>query len=103
MAHLGDRVDEAVDVTVVADHALAERIYDHLNAAGIRHVDFWPEDILSDSIGLAGHGYGEGVIRLRAHEPRGPFHIRVRGQDLAQARFILSAAGLLEGDPSATE
>ena len=88
-------MSEEVDLVVVHDHVRAEEICKALKDAGIHHVDFWPEDMLSESIGLVGHGFLEPVLRTAAHEPQGPFHIRVREEDLAQARFILSAAGLL--------
>ena len=67
----------------VHDHKLAEKVVAALNQAGIRLVDFWPEDMLDPSIGLIGGGINEppGVFRTSAKEPRGPFHIRVRAED----------------------
>jgi hypothetical protein len=40
----------------------------------------------------------EPVFRVRAHGPEGPFHIRVREEDLAQARLVLSSSGLAASD-----
>jgi hypothetical protein len=88
-------VSAEVDLIVVQDHKVAEQIIDTLKAAGMRHVEFWPEDILSPSIGIVGHGFLEPVFRLRAHGPQGPFHIEVREEDLARARLVLAGAGLL--------
>jgi len=84
--------DEEVDVAVVEDKARAQEIYKRLKAAGIRHVEFWPEHML----GL------HPVLRVEAwradeaypQDHLGPFHIRVRERDGARARFILSATGL---------
>ena len=87
-------MSKEVDLIVVHDHKLAERIVDTLKRAGMRHVEFWPEDILSPSIGIAGHGFWEPVFRLKAHGPQGPFHIEVREEDLAQAQLVLTACGL---------
>jgi hypothetical protein len=87
-------VSEEVDLIVVRDHLRSEEICKALKHAGIHHVEFWPEDILDPSIGIAGHGVMEPVVRLRAHEPQGPFHIRVREEDLAQAQQVLSTSGL---------
>jgi hypothetical protein len=90
--------EEEVDLVVVEDHVRSEEICEALKHAGIHHAEFWPEDILSPSIGLVGRGINEpvGVFRTRAKEPQGPFHIRVRAEDLAQAQLVLSSSGLLE-------
>ena len=88
-------MSEEVDLIVVPDHKVAEHIIEALKAAGMRHVEFWPEDILSPSIGIVGHGFLEPFFRLRAHGPQGPFHIEVREEDLARARLVLAGAGLL--------
>lgn len=88
---------EKLDLVVVQDHLRAEKICTALKDAGIHHVDFWPEDILDPGIGIAGHGVMEPVFRVRAHAPQGPFHIRVRKGDLAQAQGVLSSSGLAEG------
>ena len=89
---------EEVDLIVVQDHARSEEICKAPKHAGIHHVEFWPEDILDPSIGIAGHGVMEPVFRVRAHGPEGPFHIRVREEDLAQARLVLSSSGLAASD-----
>ena len=88
-------MSEEVDLIVVPDHQVAEHVIEALKAAGMRHVEFWPEDILSPSIGIVGHGFLEPVFRLRAHGPQGPFHIEVREEDLARARLVLAGTGLL--------
>lgn len=92
----GENVSQEVDLVVVRDHQLAEQIVEALKRAGMRHVEFWPEDILSPSIGIVGHGFLEPVFRLRAHGPQGPFHIEVRPDDLDRARLVLSSSGLVE-------
>ena len=97
----GDRVSqdqEEVDLVIVHDHVRSEEICNALKHAGIHHVEFWPEDVLDPSIGLVGRGFNEpmGVFRTRAKEPQGPFHIRVREEDIAQARMVLAASGLTE-------
>jgi hypothetical protein len=83
-------------VRSVHDHKLAEKIVAALNQAGIRHVEFWPEDMLGPSIGLIGGGINEppGVFRTSAKEPRGPFHIRVRAEDTYEANVVLLNSGL---------
>jgi hypothetical protein len=86
-------MSDDVDLAVVREHALAEKICEALSGAGIR-FDFWPEDILSDSIGLIGRGPFEPVFRTRGREPRGPFHIRVAAEDLHDAQFVLLNSGL---------
>jgi len=92
-------VSEDVDLVVVNDHGLAERIVATLEQAGIRHVEFWPEDILDPSIGIIGRGLSEppGAFRTRAKEPRGPFHIRVRAEDAHEANVVLLNSGLARG------
>ena len=90
-------MSDEVDLIVVHDRKLAEEIIRVLKQAGLRHVEFWPEDILSPSIGIAGHGVMEPVFRVRAHGPQGPFHIEVRPEDLARAQLVLSSSGLAEG------
>jgi hypothetical protein len=86
--------DEEVDLVVVTDHALSEEICRALKQAGIHHVEFWPEDILDPSIGIPGRGFMEPVFRTRAHAPGGPFHIRVREEDLHDAQVVLLNSGL---------
>ena len=92
-------MSEEVDLIVVTDHKLAEQICKALKHDGIHHVEFWPEDVLDPSIGLVGRGINEpvGVFRTRAKEPQGPFHIRVREQDLARAQLVVASSGLAEG------
>jgi hypothetical protein len=89
-------MSEEVDLVVVRDHARAMEICNALKHAGIHHVDFWPEDMLSDGIGLIGRGFLEPTFRTEAHEPQGPFHILVRDEDLARAQLVLSSRGLDE-------
>jgi hypothetical protein len=87
-------VSDEVDLVIVQDHALSVEICKALKHAGIHHVEFWPEDILDPSIGIRGHGFMEPVFRLRPHESQGPFHIRVREEDLHDAQFVLLNSGL---------
>jgi len=86
-------MSDDVELVVVGEHELAEKVCEALGAAGIR-FDFWPEDILSDTIGLVGRGPFEPVFRKRAREPHGPFHIRVAAADLHDAQFVLINSGL---------
>jgi len=86
-------MSDDVELVVVSEHALAEKVCEALGDAGI-HFDFWPEDILSDTIGLIGRGPFEPVLRTRAREPHGPFHIRVAAADLHDAQFVLLNSGL---------
>lgn len=90
-------MSKEIDLAVVHDHKLAEQIVRTLKDAGIRHVEFWPEDMLDPSIGLIGRGINEppGVFRTRAKEPQGPFHIRVPGEWFHDAHVALSKSGLL--------
>lgn len=97
-------MSEEVDLIVVKDHKLAERIIKALKHGGVHHVEFWPEDILSCDMGLAGRGPAEPVtvFRRQAKEPQGAFHTRVRQEDLAQARLVLASSGLAFGAPEAS-
>ena len=78
-------MSEEVDLIVVHDHKLAERILKALKHAGIHHVEFWPEHML-------GVRYMEGGYRTG--NDLGPFRIQVREEDLAQAQLVLSSSGL---------
>ena len=92
---IGGSVSEEVDLAVVQDHHLAEEIVKALKDSGIHHVEFWPEDILDPSTALVARGFnGRPVFRTNAKEPQGPFHLRVRQEDLAQAQLVLTASGL---------
>lgn len=72
-------MSEEVDLIVVEDRHLSEKIVEALKHGGIHHVGFWPE----------------GMLFSNAWGPRrGPFHIRVRQEDLAQAQLVLSSSGL---------
>lgn len=89
-------MSDEVDLIVVHDHVLAERIVAALKEAGIHHVEFWPEDMLDTDIGLIGRGISEppGMFRTRAKGPQGPFHIRVRAEDADEANVVLLNSGL---------
>jgi len=89
-------MSDEVDLIVVDDHMLAERIIAALKHAGMRHVEFWPEDILSSSIGVPGAEHMAPVFSLKAHGPQGPYHIEVRQTDLARAQVVLLNSGLTE-------
>jgi hypothetical protein len=71
-------MSEPVDVAVVADKKRADLICERLKANGLRHIDYWPEDMTS------------GIWYV----PQGPFHIRVRELDADLARQIIAAEGL---------
>jgi len=81
--------DDAVDLVVVDDHERAQTIIKALKHGGLHDVEFWPEHMLGF--------YGGKVIGLAyPHEDHlGPYHIRVREEDLDRGRLILSSAGLL--------
>ena len=81
-------MSEEIDLIVVSDHHRAEEICKVLKHAGIHHVEFWPEHML---------GFYGGKVIERAYpgEDRlGPYHIRVREEDLAEARLVLASSGL---------
>jgi len=81
--------DDEVDLIIVDDHDRAQTIIKALKHGGLRHVEFWPEHML----GFYG---GKAIGRAYPHEDQlGPYHVRVRQEDLDRARLILSSAGLL--------
>ena len=81
---------EEVDLIVVHDHSRAEEICKALKHAGIHHVEFWPEHPLRT------RAYNRSILTKVPDEQFGPFHIRVREEDLAQAQLVLSSGGLAE-------
>ncbi len=89
-------MSDEVDLVVVADHKHAEKICEALTHAGIHHVDFWPEQMLRPSRAYSDSPLAHGFFRAKKvpDEGFGPFHIRVREEDLAQARLVLSSSGL---------
>jgi hypothetical protein len=96
MSDSGGNVSEEVDLIVVKEYHLAEEICKALKHGGIHHVEFWPEDILDPSTALVVRGFmGRPVFKPDAKEPQGPFHIRVRQEDLDQAQVVLTASGLV--------
>jgi hypothetical protein len=88
-------VSEEVDLVVVQDHLRAEEICEALKQAGIHHVDFWPEHMLDfyggKAIGLAYPGA----------DHMGPYHIRVREEDLARTSPRRSSCCRAAGWPRA--
>ena len=90
-------MSEEVDLIVVQDHKLAEQIVAALEQAGIHHVEFWPEQSLRPSRAYSGSFLMHGFFRARKvpDDQFGPFHIRVRQKDLAQAQLALSSSGLV--------
>ncbi len=89
-------MSEPIDVAVVADLHKAQELFDLLKHNGIRHVEFWPEDMLSSGF------VSVGPVKSFGREPQGPFHIRVREGDVPRARLVLSSSGLLQDAPDAT-
>ena len=87
----GDVSDE-VDLIVVLDHELAEHVVKVLERAGIHHVEFWPEHVLDHYGGMAtiGRAWPRG-------DRTGPFHIRVRVEDVHEANVVLLNSGLMRG------
>ena len=87
---------QEVDLIVVTDHKFAEEICKALKQAGIHHVEFWPEQTLRPSRAYSGSFLMHGFFRAKKvpDEGFGPFHIRVRQEDLAQAQLVLSNSGL---------
>ena len=81
---------EEVDLIVVHDHSRAEEICKAFKHAGIHHVEFWPEHPLRT------RAYNRSILTKVPDEQFGPFHIRVREEDLAQAQLVLSSGGLAE-------
>ena len=94
---------QEVDLIVVTDHKFAEEICKALKHAGIHHVEFWPEHLLEPRNAFEGAPL-PGMVGLfqrtdKAHlkgDP-GPYHIRVRQEDLAQAQLVLSSGRLTAG------
>ena len=85
-------MSEEVDLAVVTDHKLAERIAKALKQAGIACYEFWPEDVIVD---------GTGLLKPAPFVPpttvvggAGPFHICVAEEDLGKARDLLLGLGL---------
>jgi GrpB-like predicted nucleotidyltransferase (UPF0157 family) len=83
--HAEGTLSEEVDLIVVHDHKLADEIVKALEHAGIHHVEFWPEHMLD-----------RGMRVHHTQDEVGPFHIRVRGDDLQLAQVVLSSSGLTE-------
>ena len=79
---------DEVDLVVVQDHVRAEEICKALKHSGIHHVDFWPEHMRDV--------YGGKVVGLAypKEDHLGPYHIRVREEDLPAARLVLATVGL---------
>jgi hypothetical protein len=90
-------VSEEVDLIVVHDHKLAEQIVAALKPGGIHHVDFWPEHLLRPGNAYSGSLLAHGMFQAKkvSNEQFGPFHIRVREEDLVQAQLVLTASGLV--------
>lgn len=82
-------MSEDVDVAVVAGKSQAEAIMKALKKGGIHHIGFWPEHMLDF--------YGGKAIGLAYPDDQhlGPFHVRVREEDLPAAKLVLSSAGLV--------
>jgi hypothetical protein len=72
-------VSEGVDLIVVQDHARSEEICKAPKHAGIHHVEYWPEHMLD-----------RGMRVHHTQDEVGPFHIRVREEDLVQAQLVLT-------------
>ena len=87
-------MSDYVDLIVVHDHAQADRVCEALENAGIRDIKCWPEDIISDLVGLPGRGFMEQLSGEGAPAPSGPFHVRVLEEDLPKAQLVLSSSGL---------
>ena len=69
---------DAHDLITVAEHRRALAIVRLLAQNGIRHVEVWPEDILSNNIGFVLSGKSQPLIRLSPKAaPRGPYHVLV--------------------------
>ena len=89
-------MSEEVDLIVVHDHKLAEQIMKALKHAGVHHVELWPEQTLRPSRAYSGallRGGGSRAKKVPDGE-FGPFHVRVREEDIAQAQLVLSSSGL---------
>ena len=91
---------EEVDLAIVACRARAREIRQTLKAAGIRHVRIEPEHGLADCNAFRGAvlpGFSTPTWERDGVAQRGdwgPFHVRVRHDDRAAARLVLSTAGL---------
>jgi hypothetical protein len=91
-------MSESVDLIVVQDHRLAEQIVAALKRAGIRHVEFWPEQTLRPSRAFSGSLLMHGFFRAKKvpDEAFGPFHIRVPEAWFHDAHVALTKSGLTE-------
>ena len=89
-------MSEEVDLIVVKDHKLAEKIVEALKHAGIHHVEFWPGHLLRPGNAYSGSLLAHGMFRAKKvqDEQSGPFHIRVHQEDFAEAQLVLSSGGL---------
>jgi hypothetical protein len=58
-------MSDEVDLVVVTDHKLAEEICKALKQAGIRHVDFWPEQMLRPSRAYSDSPLAHGFFRAK--------------------------------------
>ncbi len=81
-----------MDIAVLADHGEAQRLYALLKHSGIRRVEFWPEDMFSTGF------VSIGPVKSFGREPQGPFHIRVREEDVSRARLTISSYGMLQDE-----
>jgi hypothetical protein len=85
---------EHPELITVAEHSRALAIVRLLEKNGIRHVELWPEDMLSQNIGLVIGSIGQPMPRLRPKAaPSGPFHLFVAAGELDAAREILARPG----------
>jgi hypothetical protein len=92
MHHSPDPLDEPQDVVVLSDVEQARAAMKALEKAGIRHVEFWPEHLLDPHPVLGRDTFS--IAEAYGRTARGPFHIRVRTRDIAQANSVLSSTGL---------
>jgi predicted nuclease with RNAse H fold len=87
-------VTDVHDLITVTEHRRALAIVRLLEENGIRHVEVWPEDMLSNNVGFVISGKSQPLIRLRPRAaPAGPYHVLVALDSLPAAQAVLARPG----------
>ena len=85
---------DAHDLITVTEHRRALAIVRLLEQNGIRHVEIWPEDMLSRNVGFIIGSVGQPLPRLRPQAAAaGPFHVLVALRSLPAAQALLARPG----------
>ena len=85
---------DAHDLVTVAEHRRALAIVRLLGQNGIRHVEIWPQDMLSNNVGFVIGSVGQPMLRRRPQAaPAGPYHVLVALDSLPVAQAVLARPG----------